>query len=71
MTASAVYEVVECVGCESPNLPSSTVCGECGQRLVPPAAPAASGEVVFPVTHGPDCPCVPCTLETYDNGRAL
>ena len=63
----AVYEVVMCPVCESPNLPSSTVCGECGERLQPVAVDPRA----LPARHGDGCPCVPCTLNTYNEGRRL
>lgn len=59
-----LLEATVCPGCDSPNLPSATVCGECGERLTP-------RPVALPARHGADCPCTACTIALYNEGRAL
>lgn len=82
--AVLVAEVL-CPGCDSPNLRSSTVCGECGERLfvrhakVAPAVQAAAlpGTVDERCLGVPGCTCgyaglcACCVMFLYDNGLAL
>lgn len=79
MTAAAkrVVDVVFCPTCESPALPSSTVCGECGERLVPPTpfGPPPLAKIPRckqPAGDGRPCGvCAVCTIALYDSGAAL
>lgn len=77
MAPAAVIDVVLCPTCESPALPSSTVCGECGERLVPPTPFGRPALAKIPRCRNVDdvgrpCGvCGVCTIELYDNGRPL
>lgn len=77
MNAPPVVEVVECPNCDAPALPSSTVCGECGHRLVVPAVPARGGDVdtrclsVIGCSCGHTGICTLCVLHLLDNGLPL
>jgi hypothetical protein len=59
-----------CPRCDEFSPASSTVCGECGARLLPSLTelPARTGR--FP-GHYEDCPCTRCLMEIYDTGAAL
>lgn len=65
-----VVEAVLCPGCDQPVLPCSTVCGECGQRLVPPLPFVDEPARVEPhCTCGGSSLCVHCVIDAYDEGR--
>lgn len=70
--APVLVDVVVCPTCDSPNLPSSTVCGECGEHMVPPTPPE-----LHPIARLPRCSCggqdvcIVCVIALYDAGLPL